>query len=308
MRIVDLYYLQKIAHCSSITAAAQELNISQQRLSHIIQSLEEEVGITIFSRGKKGISLTVDGSEFFKYVNQVLNIYQDMQDIKQHSTIQPHLTMGVDRHITPELLDGILSVFELYPEFEFSIVQKNSVFEIINAMENESIQFAFSVAKDQSVKEYLTTKQTDNTIKIYSLNNSVMDIVLHKDNPLCNKETLQLEDILLYPMVFDPLDSTYRNLLRSSRHINVFLESNSLDLKLTCINHNFALGLMDSTTLSHINFEEQYPNIHRISLPNIGDTVISSYFFKNTTCSYANYDKLTKQLRFIIAEKLNKNV
>ena len=282
MRIENLYYLQKIAHCSSITAAAQELNISQQRLSHMIQVLEEEVGITIFSRGKKGITLTVDGSEFLKYVNQVLNIYQDMQEIKQHSAIQPRLAMGVDRHITPELLDGILSAFALYPEFEFSIVQKNSVFEIIDAMENESIQFAFSVATDQSVKDYLTAKQSSDAIKAYSLNNSTMDIVLHKDNPLYHKEHLQLEDLFLYPMVFDPLDSTYRNLLRSSKHINVFLESNSLELKLTCINHNFALGLMDSTTLSQINFAEQYPNIRRISLPDTEGIIISPYFFKNT--------------------------
>ncbi len=52
--------------------AAKRLFISQPSLSNAIKDLEEELGITIFERTNKGISLSTEGAEFLAYARQVV--------------------------------------------------------------------------------------------------------------------------------------------------------------------------------------------------------------------------------------------
>ncbi len=64
MHIHELNYLHTIAQQQSISAAADKLNISQQRLSRILQNIEQEFQLTLFTRSKKGVSLTKDVVQF----------------------------------------------------------------------------------------------------------------------------------------------------------------------------------------------------------------------------------------------------
>ena len=61
MRIQQLRYIMEIANYNSMNKAAQHLFISQPTLSNAVKDLEAELGITIFERSKRGISLTIDG-------------------------------------------------------------------------------------------------------------------------------------------------------------------------------------------------------------------------------------------------------
>lgn len=73
MQLNELSYLQTIAQQHSISAAAAKLNLSQQRLSRIVQNIENELGLKIFTRSKKGVILTKDGVQFtahFAYVRK----------------------------------------------------------------------------------------------------------------------------------------------------------------------------------------------------------------------------------------------
>ena len=58
MNINQLKYALEIASSSSMREAATKLFVSQPALSASIRELEEEMGILIFERTNKGISLT----------------------------------------------------------------------------------------------------------------------------------------------------------------------------------------------------------------------------------------------------------
>jgi DNA-binding transcriptional LysR family regulator len=58
MTLKQLRYIVTVAETGSITEAAGKLYIAQPSLTSSIQELENEYGITVFNRGKKGISLT----------------------------------------------------------------------------------------------------------------------------------------------------------------------------------------------------------------------------------------------------------
>ena len=48
----------KTVECGSFSRAAEELNFTQSGVSHAVQALEDELGITLLSRNRGGVVLT----------------------------------------------------------------------------------------------------------------------------------------------------------------------------------------------------------------------------------------------------------
>ena len=78
MTLQQLHYLITITETGSLNKAAEVLYISQPSLSSSIKELEKEVGITIFHRSGKGVSLTNDGMEFLLYARQLYQQYESI--------------------------------------------------------------------------------------------------------------------------------------------------------------------------------------------------------------------------------------
>ncbi len=80
MTILQLKYVVVISSSTSMRAAASKLYVSQPALSAAIRDLEEEIGIRIFERNNKGISLTEEGNEFLSLAKQVVSQYELVQN------------------------------------------------------------------------------------------------------------------------------------------------------------------------------------------------------------------------------------
>ena len=74
-------YAVEVARIGSINKAAEELLIAQPNLSRCIKELEADLGITIFSRTSKGMTLTPDGEEFIGYARKILDQTDDVESI-----------------------------------------------------------------------------------------------------------------------------------------------------------------------------------------------------------------------------------
>ena len=72
MTLQQLRYLIAIAENGSMNAAAYNLYTSQSNLSTAIRDLERELGVTIFRRSNRGVSLTSEGVELLGYARQVI--------------------------------------------------------------------------------------------------------------------------------------------------------------------------------------------------------------------------------------------
>ena len=72
MTLQQLRYLIAVSEQGSINAAAQSLYVSQSNLSTAIKELERELGIVIFTRTNRGVTLTNDGTELLGYARQVV--------------------------------------------------------------------------------------------------------------------------------------------------------------------------------------------------------------------------------------------
>lgn len=58
--------------CRLITEAARQVFVTQPMISNSVRDLEKEIGIEIFSRNAKEISITSEGAEFLSYARQVV--------------------------------------------------------------------------------------------------------------------------------------------------------------------------------------------------------------------------------------------
>ena len=72
MRLQQLRYLIAVAESGSINSVAHSHYISQSALSTSIRELEEEMGVKVFNRTNKGITLTPEGVELLAYARQVV--------------------------------------------------------------------------------------------------------------------------------------------------------------------------------------------------------------------------------------------
>lgn len=85
MTLQQLRYLIAIAEYGSINAAANNMYASQSNLSTAVQDLEAELGITIFTRSNRGVTLTNDGTELLGYARQVVE-QADMLEERYNSS------------------------------------------------------------------------------------------------------------------------------------------------------------------------------------------------------------------------------
>ena len=73
MNLLHMRYAVEVARLGSLNKASETLMTAQPNISRSIKELESELGITIFQRSAKGMSLTPDGEEFMDYARDILS-------------------------------------------------------------------------------------------------------------------------------------------------------------------------------------------------------------------------------------------
>ena len=130
MRIEQLKYFLEVARTGSITAAADNLFISQQSLCTSLNRLEKEVGLKLFHRTKRGTTLTEDGQILSVYIADILDSYQRFENIltERQQKDQPKLTGSLTLCVTPLLAGAVLSdlmrlIKQHYPQIHLGFME-----------------------------------------------------------------------------------------------------------------------------------------------------------------------------------------
>ena len=72
MTLNQILYFQKVARYENYHHAAEELYVSQPSLSRSMASLENELGVTLFEKVGRGVTLTKAGKLFLEYVDRIV--------------------------------------------------------------------------------------------------------------------------------------------------------------------------------------------------------------------------------------------
>lgn len=63
----------KVCETGSFSKAAEALNYTQSGISQMMAGLEEELGVQLFARVKRGVSLTDNGARLIPYIQEMVN-------------------------------------------------------------------------------------------------------------------------------------------------------------------------------------------------------------------------------------------
>lgn len=157
MNFKDLEVIKILDDERNITSAATKLYISQPSLSYKINTLEQELGVPLLIRSKKGIRFTAQGSHLVDYAKKTLNGFNKMKDYlrsidnEDEGVIRLGVSQNLARYDLPELLSSFTDDFQ---KVQFKIVTSwsQSIYKLI---ESNEVSLAI-VRGDISWKGYKT--------------------------------------------------------------------------------------------------------------------------------------------------------
>ena len=129
-------FLAVVKH-NHFTLASQELFISQSSISKHIKALEKEIGIELFKREHRTITLTPAGEEFLIFAQKSIDSYNKMQrDLCKYKSEESEvITIGViDTMIEYGLAALIGDFHKEYPNIHIELIERgnNSILEYLN--------------------------------------------------------------------------------------------------------------------------------------------------------------------------------
>jgi DNA-binding transcriptional LysR family regulator len=200
MTLQQLRYIIKIVECGSITEAAKQLFISQPSLSNAVKELETELGIEIFYRTTKGISLSIDGTEFLSYARQVIEQtelleqrYLGKKPSKQLCSVSTqHYAFAVNAFV------NLLKALDV-DEYKFTL-RETRTYEIIEDVKNLRSEIGIIYLSDFN-KQVLNKLLKENHLIFNPLFEAAPHVFISSVHPLAKKKSVTLEDLDDFPFL-----------------------------------------------------------------------------------------------------------
>ena len=200
MNINQIRYVLTLASSSSMREASTKLFISQPALSASVRELEEEIGILIFERSNKGISLTEAGYEFLTYAKTAVNQYEILEDrYLSKNKDKEYFSVSTQHYIFA--IESFAKVIEKYdPEkYIFSIheTKTNDVLENVRDLKSEVGIISYSGSNESLLRKLMKEYQ----LLFVPLMIRCTYAYMWKENPLADRDMISLKELKDLPCI-----------------------------------------------------------------------------------------------------------
>ena len=208
MNITQIKYVLEIASSSSMREAATKLFVSQPALSASVSELEDELGILIFERTNKGISLTDEGREFVSYAKKAVGQYEILEDryLSKDSDKERFSVSTQHYNFAIKAFTDVIKTAD--PErYVFSVheTKTRDVLEDVRTMKSEVGIISFSGASERVIKKLFREYQLEFT----PLMQRETYAYVWKDHKFAKRKNISIEELKDYPCVsFDQTDDS----------------------------------------------------------------------------------------------------
>ncbi|MEG7844138.1 LysR family transcriptional regulator [Bacillus mobilis] len=151
MDIKDLTVFYEVAKESNISHAAKNLNYVQSGVTMRMKQLENELGVPLFYRNGKGVTLTSNGEILLTYAKQIIHLMDQSIKAVQSNGTDPKgtLKIGCTESTTAVRLPSILTAYyEKYPEVELTL-ETNTTEQLIRLVLERKLDGAFIAGSTQ---------------------------------------------------------------------------------------------------------------------------------------------------------------
>lgn len=198
MTLVQMKYIITIAETGSLNKAAEALFVSQPSLTNAVKELEKELGITIFYRSGRGVTLTNDGAEFLMYARQIYGQYESVLEKygeggsykKKFGVTTQHYSFAVKAFV------DIAQEFDM-SEYELAIRETKTadVISDVSTMKSEVGVLYLSDFNRKALQKLLHSAN----LEFHHLIDCQAYVYLWKDHPLAKETTIRYSQLENYP-------------------------------------------------------------------------------------------------------------
>ena len=188
-----LRYFLTVAKEQSFTKAAEQLHITQPTLSRQLAAFEEELGISLFNRNGRTITLTDEGILLKRRALEMLDLEKrTLEELKgTEEVIDGSVTIGCGEFAAVEILAEICKVCrEKYPLVQIAIhtATADTVYEMMKKGLVDIGMFLEPV--DTEGLDYIRIPENDHWV-----------VGMRPDDPLAGKEFITKQDLLGKPLI-----------------------------------------------------------------------------------------------------------
>ena len=193
MDIRTMQYYLAVVREGTISAAAQTLHVAQPSLSRQMKELEEELGAALFMRGNRKITLTEEGMVLRKRAEEMVRLMQMTEDeisqVKNH--VSGSVRIGAGESWSFHYLSRTAAnLAEEHPDIRFHITSGDTQ-DLMDQLNNGLIDFAVIFTEvDHMLYQSIKLPAEDS-----------FGLLMPKDCPLAEKETLHLSDLKGLPVI-----------------------------------------------------------------------------------------------------------
>ena len=254
MTLTQLQYVVAIAETKSMNKAARRLFISQPSLSSAIKELETEIGIDLFRRTNRGVSVTPEGEEFIGYARQVVEQYQLIESKyvekenqkKKFSVSMQHYTFAVNAFVEMVRQFGM-------EEYEFA-VHETKTYDVIQDVKNFKSEIGILYVNEFN-RKVLTKLFHECNLEFHELLKCSIYVYMWKGHPWANRKEIELEELNEYPCLsFE--QGTYNSFYFAEEVLSTFEYKQLIKVDDRATILNFMVGLNGYTLCSGIICEE----------------------------------------------------
>ena len=254
MTLQQIKYVIGIAETGSFNKAADKLYVSQPSLTSTIHDLEDELGILIFNRTGRGVTLTNDGTEFISAARQLYHNYQNLIEKygeggnikKKFGVSTQHYSFAVKSFV--EMVKDFNT-----EEYEFAI-RETKTQEVIDDVASLKSEIGILYLSDFNRKPIASLLKAKD-LEFHHIIDCKAYVYIWKGNPLAAKKEITFSDLKDYPCLsFEQGDGASFYLaeeILSTEEYNRTIKANDRATML-----NLMIGLNGYTLCSGIICEE----------------------------------------------------
>ncbi len=243
------------ATSGSFSDAAKQLYITQSAVSQQIRSLEDELGVMLFARGRKGAKLTSQGELLFSYAKRAIEELEDAEALfgRMKTLDEGSLCIGAGDTLTRYfLLDKLSQFHHTYPGIKI---------EIINRVTGETLSKLKSGKVDVAFVNLPIEKNIQNGLEIHEISKLHDIFIAGSKYAYLKEKTLNMRDVASLPLVMLEPKSNTRKITNDffNAHgitLNPEFELGSHDLLFDFARKNLGIACVTEEFMSNHNNDD----------------------------------------------------
>ena len=288
--LVQLQYFKTLARVLHYTRAAEELHIAQPSLSYSINELEKELGVRLFAKEDRKVTLTAYGEHFLPYVEAALVTLNDgVEELRElsGSTMQ-EIRLGYFHSISSSLIPTLME--DLYRAEEnknlrFQFTESTS-HEILDQLKQGELDLAFCMHRDENLESVPVMHQ-----QLY--------LAVPKEHPLAKRKSVTFADFGHEPIVMLDKNSSLRILvdrffMKNNTVPNVMFVVRECNAALQYVALNFCVSILPQVPAMETE------KIAIIPIEDAGHDFVRTVYF--TWMKNRSFSPAVKRIRNYIAE------